>query len=278
MIAKFFICLFSVFFIIPTTSCAHPDTIVKLSDKAVLSLDDVLEDVKGSNVVFIGELHDSTEHHRAQLRIISGISNSGIPVALGLEMFQAKSQRYLDQWVSGELDENEFKKIYYDNWKIPWHFYRDILLYARNKKIPLIGLNVPPEITRQVARQGFNSLTPDQIKQLPGVSCNVGPVYEKFIRKALGAHDKKGNSFKNFCEAQMVWDTTMAFFLLEYLEKNPDHTIVVLAGGGHAWKPGIPEQLRRQSDHLLKVILLETKLLNKNNASLEDADYLWSGL
>ena len=49
--------------------------------------------------------------------------------------------------------------------------------------------------------------------------------------------------FVNFCEAQMVWDKSMAWHLMGYLKKNPDTTMVVLAGVGHAWKRGISEQL-----------------------------------
>jgi len=53
-------------------------------------------------------------------------------------------------------------------------------------------------------------------------------------------------------------------------------TAVVLAGGGHAWKRGIPEQVRRRSNVPYRVILPEEQgRLARDTVSPEDADYLW---
>ena len=44
----------------------------------------------------------------------------------------------------------------------------------------------------------------------------------------------------------MVWDTAMAIYALDYLDKNPGSRIVILAGSVHAWKRAIPmTDLRR---------------------------------
>jgi uncharacterized iron-regulated protein len=68
----------------------------------------------------------------------------------------------------------------------------------------------------------------------------------------------------------------MALNLLRYLEKNPEMTIVVLAGSGHAWKRGIAEQIRRRSSRTYKVVLPEIPgRLDRNRVSSDDADYLW---
>ena len=255
------------------------DTILRVSSGSVTTLQEIVPDLKRSRVVFVGELHDNEFHHEAQLRVIRSLKEAGLSVAVGLEMFQAKNQSVLDQWVSDKIVADEFIRAYYANWKIPWPLYRDIFLYAKENRIPLIGLNVPPEITRQVAEKGFESLSGEQLTKLPGVSCNVDPDYEKFIRKALGAHGGK-KSFRYFCEAQMVWDSTMARNILTFMNKNPHHTVVVLAGGGHAWKPGIPEQVRRHSgDIAITVILPElSSRIDRGNVTLKEADYLWLDL
>ena len=44
--------------------------------------------------------------------------------------------------------------------------------------------------------------------------------------------------------------------LLQFLKKNPQHTIVVLAGTGHSWKPGIPEQVELQSKGITYQVIL----------------------
>ena len=144
----------------------------------------------------------------------------------------------------------------------------------------MIGLNISPEVTRQVAAHGFDSLAPEQIGQLPPVSCEVDAPYMSFIRRSFGAHGHgQDRSFIYFCEAQMVWDTAMAWNLLSFHKKNPRHTVVVLAGSGHAWKRGVPEQVTRQSPSSLRVVLPETRYaVEKTKVTVKDADYLWLGL
>ena len=200
-------------------------------------------------------------------------------VAIGFEMFRRDSQPDLDRWVKGELSEKEFEKIYYKNWTYPWPLYKDIFLYAREHKIPMVGLNVPPEVTKQVAREGFESLTPKQRGDLPMVTCRVDPEYLAFIRRSLAMHGHGGMDFTKFCEAQLVWDTAMAWTLLRYSEKNPQTTVVVIAGSGHSWKLGIPAQVLSRSQVVLKVILPEIPgRIERGNISLAEADYVWLGL
>jgi hypothetical protein len=147
--------------------------ILRVSDGARVTLFDIMDDLRGVKLVFLGELHDNANHHQAQLAVIGALKEFGVPVAVGLEMFQSSSQMDLDRWVTGTLTEEAFQSIYYENWTTAWRLYRDIFLYAREKEIPMIGLNVSPKITRQVARKGFASLTPEQLGMLPQVSCRV---------------------------------------------------------------------------------------------------------
>jgi uncharacterized iron-regulated protein len=68
----------------------------------------------------------------------------------------------------------------------------------------------------------------------------------------------------------------MASNLLRYLKDNPTHTVIVLAGSGHAWKRGIPDQIRQQSDFSYRVILPEIPgRLESEEVTLDDTDYLW---
>jgi uncharacterized iron-regulated protein len=255
------------------------DRLIRVSDGLTVSLADVVKDLRQSRLIFVGELHTTQSHHNAQLQTIRVLKKAGTPVAIGLEMFRRESQPDLDRWVQGELSEKEFEQIYYKNWNYPWHLYKDIFLYAREHKIPMIGLNVPPEVTKQVAREGFDSLSPKQRGDLPMVTCRVDPEYLAFIRRSLAMHGHGGLDFIRFCEAQLVWDTAMAWSLLRYLEKNPESTVVVVAGNGHSWKKGIPAQIRSRSELPFRVILPEIPgRADRDNISLDEADYVWLGL
>jgi uncharacterized iron-regulated protein len=271
-----------ILFSLPMVLCSHvpiTDRILRVSDGQILSLSDIVKDLKESQVVFVGELHTSQSHHKAQLETIRALKEANANVAIGFEMFRRDSQPDLDRWVRGELREKEFEEIYYKNWNYPWPLYKDIFLYAREHKIPMVGLNVPPEVTKQVAREGFESLTPKQRGDLPMVTCRVDPEYLAFIRRSLAMHGHGGLDFTRFCEAQLVWDTAMAWSLFRYLENNPESTVVVVAGSGHSWKKGIPAQIRNRSELPFRVILPEVPgRVDQKNIALNEADYVWLGL
>ena len=244
----------------------------------VTSLEAMVADLKQVRAVFIGEMHDQQAHHDAQLQLIRELHRSGAGISIGLEMFRQDGQAELDRWIDGEIEEAEFVTVFNRHWQ-DWPLYREIFVYAREEKIPLIGLNITRDIVNQVARAGFASLSDRQREKLPFATCDVSPEYRKFIRRALGGHAGEVNDFNNFCEAQLVWDMHMAKVLQDYLVENPEQTVVVLAGSGHSWKHGIPEQLARRGDYSYRVLLPEVPgHIDFRVIDAEDADYLMQGV
>ena len=241
-----------------------------------ISLARALPEIREARVVLVGEFHNRKSHHMAQLQIIKALHKSGNPLAIGLEMFRAESQRALDSWVSGTINERDFQKVYYDNWNFPWPFYSMIFEYAREKRIPLVGLNVPRDVTRQVALEGFESLSKEEKAKIPKVTCRVDREYMEFIKRAYGAHAHGQLNFTYFCEAQLVWDKAMAIHALDYLKAHPKSSMVLLAGTGHAWKRGIPEQLRQLSELPYKVVLPQISgSIEPGAVDDKDTDYIW---
>ncbi len=242
-------------------------------------MSDVISDLKRNRIILVGEHHSNPNHHAAQVRVIQTLEASGVQVAIGLEMFRSDSQQALDRWVAGNIDEEDFKQIFYDNWGYSWESYQVIFDYARKKKIPLIGLNVSRDITRQVSRQGFASLNKEQKGKLSNIACRVDKEYMDYIKKAFGGHAHGKLNFTYFCEAQLVWDTVMAINALDYLNKNPNAMIVVLTGTGHAQKNAIPRQIRKRSKAAHAVILPEIKgVIDPETVDHSDADYIILGL
>ncbi len=247
---------------------------LRLGDGKVVPFEEMIDDLKRTDIVFIGESHDSKKDHQAELDIISALHKQGARPAIGLEMFRSESQNILDGWTSGTIDKDKFIRSYYDNWRIPWPFYRDIFLYAREKRIPMVGLNIPDNISEKVAEKGFDSLGRDELAKLPpSISCDVDPSYMDFIENAYAAHDMKKERFVYFCEAQMLWDKAMAWHLIGYMKKNPGRKMIVLAGSGHSWKRGIPEQLRRTVPYTFKVVLPSVQD-GIDGVTKGDADYV----
>jgi len=260
-----------------TKTGAEQKPVYRISDGKTVTYEQMIDNVRKAEIIFVGETHDSEVHHRLQLDVIKALHNSKIPLAVGFEMFTTENQGVLDRWVSGTISSDDFTRVYYQNWNFPWPLYRDILVYIRDNKIPALGLNISSEITKKVARSGFSSLTKEEREKLPPeTGCAVDEKYMKFIRRAYAMHGHGGRQFLHFCEAQLLWDQVMARHLLAFLKKYPDKKVVVLTGNGHAWKRGIPEQVRILSPKTnYRVILPHIPgYIDPKNIEIEDADYL----
>jgi uncharacterized iron-regulated protein len=256
-------------------------------DQPVLELDtgrhrllgELAPELLDERIVLVGELHATPPHHRAQLRVIQALHEAGARVAVGLEMFRRDSQKELERWVSGEMAPREFQTVFADNWGFSWESYREVFEYARRHRIPMIGLNVPREITRQVARSGFQSLSEEQRGRLADVTCAIDAEYMQYIRNAYGAHAHGNINFTFFCEAQMVWDTAMAVHALDYLRAHPGSVVVILTGVGHARKGAVPRQISQRSAVPATVFLPEVPgSITAETVSRQDADYLLLGM
>ncbi len=263
--------------------CAGADTGTKmvlhdLRTGDTIPLSELSRSYPQHRIFLVGEHHTNAGHHRAQLAVIQSLVAAGRKVAVGMEMFRSDSQSALDAWVAGQLEPARFEAVYQDNWNYPWPLYQPILAYARENRLPVVGLNVPRKVTRQVAYQGFDSLSEKERKDLPFVTCDVDPDYMAYIRKAYGAHGHGQMNFTHFCEAQLVWDKSMAAGALRFLKANPEHTIVVLAGSGHVRKGGIPAQLKKMApvDHLVILPEIDGRT-SEGGLDHEDADLLIRG-
>jgi uncharacterized iron-regulated protein len=247
--------------------------------KAEISLEQAAGNLPSPGIVYVGEFHDNAAHHAAQLAVIQSLDKRKRPIAVGLEMFQHIEQSILDAWVAQALSEEEMRRAFARTWSDDWHLYRDIFIYCRERNIPMIGLNVPRSITRKVARNGFESLTPEEIGKLPPIVCRVDREYEEFLRRVLGSHGSD-SGFRRFCEAQLVWDTAMAVYALEYLKSHPERTVVVLCGMIHAWKKAAPEQAARENAKVEQTVIQPSVKgrWTPESVSKEDADYLILGL
>jgi uncharacterized iron-regulated protein len=277
MVRKFI--LTSFFTCLTFVSCSGKEldgqTVLRIIDGKKVKFEEMIDDVITSDIIIVGELHDVSEHHQFQLKLIKSIYEKEKNIAIAMEMFRADSQDSLDKWISGKMSLDDFIKVYYDNWKIGWSLYADILNFARDNKIPIIGLNVPPEITKKVAQKGFASLSKEDLKKLPkGVSCHISETYMNFIRKTHSFHSS-GKEFVYFCEAQMLWDRAMAINTVNYKKEKNINKVILLTGRGHAWKHAIPEQIKQVANYKVSVIL--PYLVDKDQPILtvDDADYLF---
>lgn len=250
-----------------------PNPVVDLA--ALMNMDRLIEQVADRQVVYVGESHTKYQHHLNQLALIEGLHARHPDLAIGLEFFFQPFQSVLDRYIAGEIEEQDLLREteYFDRWKYDYRLYRPIFRFAREQGIPLIALNLESEITRQVAKQGIESLSEEQTARLPREIDRENEDYRKRIEEIFEQHPQQEESnFEYFLEAQLLWDEAMAERAADWLQANPDSHMVILAGVGHLmYRQGIPDRLQR------RVKLNSAVILNVNYLSELDptvADYL----
>ena len=104
---------------------------------------------------------------------------------------------------------------------LPWPLYRDIFLYTRQKRIPLVGLNVPREIIAKVAREGYGSLTEAERKK--PLTCTIDEESRALIRKTFTEHAQGiGALLRAFLRStDGLGHGHGGCSALDYLDKNP---------------------------------------------------------
>lgn len=271
--------LFAILLVIVLSAGAAAEDVsdlLRVVDGKRVDFDLMIEEASGKPLILVGETHDSAFDHSEQLRILDALRVKGAPLAIGLEMFGSRSQRALDLWVEGKLPLERFIPVYRKNWAASWDLYRDIFLFARRYRIPMIGLNASPEIVRKAARNGIDSLSQREKRELPpGITCTTDKNYRRYIEQVFSLHMKNGyRDFTRFCEAQMIWNRTMAWRLTDYLRDHPRTRVVALTGVGHALRPAIPDQVAQLSPMQVMIVAplsMQTRELPQESG----ADYLY---
>ena len=236
------------------------------------TLSDIIEKAAGKKIVYVGEYHDRFSHHNVELQVIKTLYKKNPKLVVGMEMFQRPFQKTLDDYISGAVDEREFLKQseYFKRWGFDYNLYKPILDFARSEKLPVVALNLRREITEKVAKSGLDSLTDEEKKDLPAEMDFSDEDYRGRLKQIFEQHrSPEERNFDFFLQAQVLWDETMARSVDEYLKKNPDYQMVVIAGGGHlAYGAGIPKRAFRRNGFAYAVIL------NDADVERDIADYI----
>ncbi len=214
-----------------------------------LTLDRIVAKNIAEPIIYVGEQHDSYADHMVELEVIADLARAGRKFAIGMEMFQRPSQPALDKYINGQIGEREFLKEseYFKRWGMDYLLYRDIINFARARKIPVIALNIRQGIVRKVVKGGLDSLTPQERKEVPAGMDMSDYKYREKIKEVFEQHKgHKHINFENFYQSQILWDETMAHSIADYLKAHPARQMVALAGAQHVmFNEGIPNRAYR---------------------------------
>ena len=215
----------------------------------------IIEQLDKARVVYVGETHTSMADHRLQLRIIEALQQKNPDLAIGMEMFPTSSQGALDAYTGGRdnIEERCFLKEsrYFQVWRYDYRLYREILSFAREKRIPVVGLNLDNETVGTVFKTGSVDALPAEIRKSLPIDRDLDmPGYADWLTVMHDMHATAGHgngSLGGFIQAQALWDETMAENIARYLQQHPGRRMIVLAGSQHSRKDsGIPPRLLRR--------------------------------
>jgi uncharacterized iron-regulated protein len=236
--------------------------VVKLEQTSTLT--QTIQKIDAARVLLVGETHTRWDHHLVQLEILKLLYQKSPKLAIGVEWFQQPYQKHLDAYVAGELSEQEMLHLsgYFERWRYDYRLYRPIMQYAREYKIPIIALNASQELSHALSKSGFDDLTAELKDQLPESYDWSDKEYEKRLRSVFDEHPDYPGEFEDFLRGQLTWDESMAERAAQYLDKNPESRLLILAGSGHImYGSGIPNRIKRRIDVEQVSILLSEDLL-----------------
>ena len=249
-------------------------TIISGKTGKPVTFEELLTDLNGRRVIYVGENHWQMTHHEIQLKIVKSVFDQYPSMAVGMEMFDHSYQPILDQWSDGQLDQKSFlEKIHWSyNWNFDFDLYSDILNFVKENQIRLVGLNIPPHIQRKIARGGIESIFGDDKKHLPEKIDLSNTAHRAYVEKVYKRHHQMGelDNFEYFYMAQCVWEDAMAEAIAENL--NGD-VMVVLAGNGHIqYKYGIPDRAFGRTDAPFLTVYPASV---GSEVDLDVADFIW---
>ncbi len=222
------------------------------------SIEAVIGDLAGRDVVFLGETHLDHETHRLELELIQQLFEQnrelGRPLVVSMEMFSRDVQGVVDQYLAGEITESEFLEN-----SNPWGNYdtgyRAIVEWAKDAGVPVVAANVPSAVWRKAAfGGGLEALSKEEratiaTELLPG-TVRYWQRYDRTVR-GHGHAPASGAPEDRVEKVQSLWDNTMAESIDRAVKANPQAVVVHLNGGFHSLeRDGTVHQLQLRNPEL----------------------------
>lgn len=229
-----------------------------------ISIDDIITDMNGNDVLFFGEDHNDSIGHYLEAELFKKLSTRyPQKTALSFEMFHTDIQPQVDEYLAGLISEKNFIKEgrAWGNYKD----YRPLVEYAKQHQLKIVAANAATRYSNAVTMGGLKVL-----EKFPKTSFNFlpplpvdtaqGRYYEKFT-ETLGGHNMGS---MQIYQTQNLWDATMAWAINKFVKANKGVKVLQLNGRFHS-----DEKLGT----LAKLTKLNPKLKILNISSFSDENF-----
>jgi uncharacterized iron-regulated protein len=199
---------------------------------------------RSAEVVYLGELHDSAEHHVRQARVVEAILAGGGRPALAFEMLPETRQEAADAAVRGDGGPADVER------RLGWRaagwpdfgMYWPLFELARRHELPVVAADLDPAVNRRISRAGLGAAGEDLARLRSALPDD--PTRDRAIaRRIQEAHCNLVPESRawHMLESWYARNVVIARRLLAALEHAPQ--VVVIIGRGHQSPGGVPDQL-----------------------------------
>lgn len=207
-----------------------------------LSTKDLLDGLKGYQVVVFGEFHDSQPIHDAELDVLEGLyEQHGSRLVLSMEMFERDVQPVMNDFLAGNISEEHFLAQ-----SRPWPqymtAYKPLVDFAKVRGIPVLTGNIPRRMAAAYAKTGsLDGIAEEDKPYLPKVHKAGSEAYRvKFAAVMAGMNDMPGGMkvpeamVQPMFMAQCLKDDAMAESIAMYLDDHADAVVYHVVGNFHS--------------------------------------------
>ena len=213
---------------------------------------ELLRRAADADVLLLGEIHDNSEHHRLQARLLQARLDAGARPALLMEQFDVDQQSAVDE---ARRDGKDLAPLM-RGWD--WPQYQPLVALAGAAELPLQAANLPRSAMRPVVREGFASLAAGELQRLAlETAWNDGR--QAYMTEMIGGSHCGMVSPQlrdGLVRAQRLRDATLADTAFGKLDQG----VNFILGRGHARRDvGVPIYLeaRRPGTRVLSIGFVE---------------------
>lgn len=241
---------------VPSAAPGAAPTVVARSGAALTSYADYLGAIQAASIVAVGEKHDEPGHHAVQREVLVEMALRGRDMVIAMEMLSPEDQPAVDDFLSGRMSDADFGAYFQKQWGFDYSLYSGLFDTARAVGIPVVGVNVPRALIRQVSRVGVAGLPPAERAKLPAsIAPSADARYRAYVEASLDGHGPMpADRRARMIEVQSVWNETMGENVARLAATG--RLVVVIAGQGHMlYGAGIPESAARRGAPQALVVL-----------------------
>jgi uncharacterized iron-regulated protein len=249
------------------------------------------------DTIYLGEEHHNRFHIDAALTVLRALMDQGRRPVLAMEMFGWDGQAALDHYLASQTPvREEFldRVLWKQNWGGAFEDYEPMVQFAKKHQLPLLAINPPKTLIRQVVKQGLL-----QVKEQPEwrqwdmdrETIVDDPDYRFRIMSQLRDCHGGGSpeDYQAMYEASMVRDEAMAKTLATALKRirtegsTVQGPVLSYTGGGHVqYGLPVPNRVARRIPDGLKQVTVYMATFEAGRAeelweTMKDgiADYVW---